>query len=273
MFLMQQAARFPRFPGIEFLSQLDFQDYHRDGRPGIDADYLHERSLASARPEIELSGTCAPCLRPTTFLSSTEGGEIVPGGRRVPNWREELACGCADRLNARYRATLHFLQSVVGFSPRTKLLSFGAPNSLDVVLRRCVAGMESFARLASADGGYGLGVPAASQQVVVSMDALHHVPPLDAALAEFRRVLIPGGHLVFTVPFYIFSAGTQSHLEGLAEPGRLLPAESARQAHEIGWDILDRLRSAGFASSSVYLYRSEELGYLGLFNVLISAVA
>jgi hypothetical protein len=88
-----------------------------------------------------------------------------------------------------------------------------------------------------------------------------------------RRVLLPGGRLVFTVPFHDRSAKTVSRLDRLPRVSGRLPAESGGPTHQIGWDILDKLRAAGFADARAHTYWSEELGYLGTGNVIFSATA
>ena len=50
---------------------------------------------------------------------------------------------------------------------------------------------EDLSRLTYADESFDL---------VLTSETLEHVPDLDAALAEIRRVLVPGGFHLFTVP-------------------------------------------------------------------------
>ncbi len=44
--------------------------------------------------------------------------------------------------------------------------------------------------------------PDAAFDVVTAFDVIEHVPDLPGAFAELRRVLRPGGHLLFVVPVY-----------------------------------------------------------------------
>ncbi len=102
-------------------------------------------------------------------------------------------------------------------------------------------------------------------------DHLHHVPALDAALGEAARVLCPGGALLFTVPFHADADATASDLARLPRRSGVLPAFSAEPVHRIGWDILERVRGAGFVDCAAHCYWSEELGYLGPFNMIFLA--
>jgi SAM-dependent methyltransferase len=168
---------------------------------------------------------------------------------------------------------LHFLQSVTRISPRTHLIAFGPPSLLH---RRCVALMPMtrlVTQLAIDEGSYRLRAPTGEADVVIAAEVLHTIPPLDEALAEIRRVLGPGGQFVFTVPFRLFSQATESRLDDLPRSGGHLPVECGHHVHEIGWDLIDRLRAAGFRRPTAHCYRSEELGYLGLFDMIFSADA
>lgn len=94
----------------------------------------------------------------------------------------------------------------------------------------------------------------ASLDAVLHSDMLEHVADTRAALAESRRVLRPGGALLFTVPFC--TTRLHSLVRGtLDAEGRLvelLPAEyhddgvhagGAYTFHNFGWDLFERMRS------------------------------
>lgn len=257
-----------RFPCESFLSQGEFDLYCKEQQPALDARFAYEQSLAAAASPLR-EGTCAPCLRPAQFQA---------GGRSAPNWRDEQECDCADRLSNRARAMLHWLESVAGLGAWSRLLLFGPPSPLD---QRFAQGRPAPKRLPRlllvkdplCPGRYRLDAPDAAFTHAVSWDYLHRIPPLPAALAEVRRTLAPGGQFVFTIPFHYRAARTLSRLGHVPRRGGQLPAEFRGEIHDIGWDILDILAEAGFADARALTYWSEELGYLGPFNMLFAASA
>jgi SAM-dependent methyltransferase len=177
---------------------------------------------------------------------------------------------------------LHFLEAQAGLAPWSRIASFGPPGLID---RKLTAGRDqhgSFTRLARlvraedgepANNGWRLDAPDGAFHIALSWDHLPFVPPLDEALAQLRRILAPGGQLVFTLPLRYRAHTTISRLGHVPRQGGLLPAEYRGEVHEIGWDILERLRQAGFARARAHQYWSDELGYLGPFNLLLSASA
>jgi SAM-dependent methyltransferase len=266
-----------RFPSASFVSFAEFEEYRRDMQPRMDARYLYERSLAITGETILRDGTCAPCLRPARFTARTARGETLADGRIVPNWREELTCDCEDRLSNRNRALLHFLASVAGLRTWSRVLLFGPPGPADRRVTAMAGGIARVPRLglgrAAGAPEYRLAAADATFHLVVSSDYLHRVPPLPPALGELRRVLVPGGQFVFTVPFRALAAHTVSRLDGLPRVAGRLPTETGGEVHELGWDILSLLRAAGFTDARAHIYWSDELGYLGPFNMIVSAVA
>ncbi len=266
------SAAAARFPARSFISKAEFDEHIREVRDRVDARYQHELELASTESGMSWPGTCAPCLRPTTYTSRTAGGERLSDGRLLPNWREELFCGCEDRIDARGRALLHFTQSVAGLLPATRVLAFGPATPVSRRIGK-LATLVHRTRMLAAAGAHRIDLPGACMQLVVCSDYLNHVPPLDTALAELRRVLARGGQLVFTAPFRVDLAETTSRTNQLPQLGGLLPAHYGTAIHDIGWDVLSRLRKAGFSSAAAYGYWSEELGYLGPFNMIVAATA
>jgi SAM-dependent methyltransferase len=106
---------------------------------------------------------------------------------------------------------------------------------------------EDLARLSYADASFDL---------AVTSDTLEHVPDLDAALRETRRILRPGGCHVFTVPVVADRATRQ---RAALEQGRirhLLPpshhgapstgSDDFLVFWELGGDFADRVTAAGF---------------------------
>ena len=267
---MPEPATQVRFPAVSFASRAEFIAYCGSSRVLLDTRYLHERALALPLGEHSRPGTCAPCLRQTNFSLTTEGGEQLADGRIVPNWREQLVCDCADRLNNRHRAVLHFIETTVTLAPWQRILAFGQLSEAET--RLCVRlGDPVFAPrlIVRPDLSRALAAADASCHLALALDYLQLVPPLPRVLAELRRVLVPGGTLVFTVPFRWDRPATRSHVDLSVEAA--LPVDSPHEVHEIGWDILDRLREAGFARGRVHAYWSDELGYLGPFNTIFSA--
>jgi len=250
-----------RFPGASFISQAEFMAFRQQMQDRLDARHVHELAQVSGAAELIMHGTCAPCLRRAIFTSPTAHWARELDGRAIADWAEALACDCADRLSNRARAVVHFAQSLVGLAPWTRLLLFGPSHDCHARLARMVGatiaieGMPNLLPLAAEDGAFHL---------VVAVECFHRIPPLPAVLVELRRVLAPGGSLIFTAPFLTHAAHSVSYPN--------LPPKLLRQtAHDFGWDLLDWLREAGFDHAQAHTYWSAELGYLGPFNMIFHA--
>jgi hypothetical protein len=252
----------PKFPAVRFAAHAEFQEFIATSQETLDSRYAYEQTLASSEPCLVQQGTCAPCLRATSFTSDTRGGDVLNDGRGVPYWREAMQCDCKDPLTSQQRALLHFVQAT-GVLPWSKLLLLGLPAPVDSHLTAMVESVmrvRPFPALTEVD----------SFHFAVSSNYLQNVPQLGAVLARLCAGLVEGGRFVFTVPFSFNDA--KSVLMDTSRFKGQVPGEFYESAHKFGWDLLDRLRTAGFRDAAAYLYWSEELGYLGPWNFIFRAV-
>jgi SAM-dependent methyltransferase len=269
---MTETHLYARFPATSFISQPEFGEYCRLAQARLDTRYLHETSMTTHEDTVVQPGTCGPCLRRTVFATETAGWERLPDGRRVPAWSDAQACDCADQLTGRFRALVHFAQAEAALRPWTRLLLFGPPIPADRRLAALAADVTRVERLAPGPTATTVRLPSADGafHLAIACDVLHRVPPLRAALTEFRRVLAPGGSLVVMAPFRYRALRTLSRGDLPVVSGRP-PMEYRDPVHELGGDLLDWLREAGFRHAAAHSYWSNELGYLGSFNMLLHA--
>ena len=115
-----------------------------------------------------------------------------------------------------------------------------------------------------------LAADTASMHLVICADQLQLVPPVELAFGELARVVLPGGSLLFTIPFDIGRTVTRSS-PSARRPFADIPTLAARPVHEFGWDLLPKIELAGFSRCMAHCYWSEEFGYLGPFNLIFEA--
>jgi SAM-dependent methyltransferase len=135
---------------------------------------------------------------------------------------------------------------------------------------------EDMTRLSFENGSFGL---------VITMEVFEHIPDYKAAFREARRVLNDTGRMIFTIPFFPTQSAT-SIRASVGEDGTIthhFPPEyhgnpvgdgSSLCFSHFGWDLLDELRWAGFATASANLYWGPWQGHLGTpFFVFHAGVA
>jgi SAM-dependent methyltransferase len=250
-----------------------------------------EHELLSDEQAFRIPGHCYVCRKPSKFLVDyTYASEV--DGLRIPNWRERLICdGCG--LNNRLRASLHLFDRSCSpkkndriyiteqTTPIYRWLLKHYPNvtGSEYLADKVPPGAkdangirnESLTRLSFPDDHF---------DHILSFDVLEHIPKVEKALSECQRCLKPGGNLLFSVPFLVNARETLTRAR-VAENGEiehLLPAEYHGDPlttdgclcfYHFGWDLMEKLRDAGFASAQALLYWSRELGYLGGEQILL----
>jgi SAM-dependent methyltransferase len=203
-----------------------------------------------------------------------------------PNWRERLICPITG-LNTRLRATIHLIDSHLGLYPDSSVYITEQVTPLFDQLRQRFAGLVG-SEYISAKTPHGavnargirhedltqLSFPSATFDTVLSFECLEHIPDFGAALRESRRILKPGGRLLFTVPFVpnvhehiirarLTPAGTVEHLLEAEYHGDPMQSEGCLCFTHFGWQLIDELNALGFEDAKAIALWSREFGYLG----------
>ena len=103
--------------------------------------------------------------------------------------------------------------------------------------------------------------------------SIRNVQRPEVACRELARVLRPGGHLLFTVPFHFDNQenlrrarGVGGAVEHLVEPcyhGNPMDPNGSLAYFDFGWELVRWVAEVGFREVSVLCYWSEALGHLG----------
>jgi SAM-dependent methyltransferase len=163
-----------------------------------------------------------------------------------------LRAACANRLVHRLAiAEINSAANLHKHLSRCAGLRYSEFGSVDPAIPS-----EDMTRLSYAD---------ASFDIVISSDTMEHVPDVDAAWREVRRVLKPGAAYVFSIPVVWDRATRQraavrdGQIVYLLPPSHHGAANGGRNDmlvfHEFGGDVVERCGAAGFV---VTLIRDED---------------
>ncbi len=265
-------------------------DWHRaaDARRAVfDVfDGIDDRMLASRHP-FSIRGHCVVCDDVTEMAMAWHLGATEPDGSVHPAWTLNACChGCG--LVSRQRALIDFLLGERLCDGRTYVaerLTEGWTQLADLV--GDLVGSEYLGpdrapgEIVEIDGQHvrhedleRLSFDDAEFDLVITQDVFEHVASLPASFAEVRRVLRPGGRLVFTVPCFaeldetrvLAEVRPDGSIEQLVEPPEIHGnpvGEGSLCLRHIGWDVLDVLRDAGFTTAAAHCYWGPWAGHLG----------
>ena len=235
------------YPSLPARAYLSLADFRARGIPAAEAGARRTADAARlAGGEASRSGTCAPCLRAATLSG--------------PN----SACDCADRLSGTHRALLHAAGVELATRPWATVVLLGPDSNL----RRRVAGLAQAAHpFANALVDGTLPVVTGVAHLMVAIDVLPRMAEPAAGLAEFRRVACAGACLLASFPFNPDRARTEARRPVSGPGATLLPVV----AHDVGWDVADLSRAAGWAQASLLEVWSDELGYARTFLLRATA--
>jgi SAM-dependent methyltransferase len=211
------------------------------------------------------------------------------------NWRERLICPVTG-LNSRMRAAFHILHIEASPYPTdaiylseqvTPFYQFLASKFHNLIASEYLA--DTVPLGAANDKGVRnedltcLTFPDESFNCVISLDCFEHFPDFVKAFQECRRVLKPGGRMLWSVPFSrvrqnatrarIAADGTIEHLMDPHYHGNPVSKKGCLCFTNFGWEMLDDVRAAGFSDAYAVLFWSREYGYLGGEQILFLAHA
>ena len=252
----------------------------------------YERTLVRDG-EFAVEGECYPCASNVRFRVDYRYAYPVDG-QLIPNWREQLSCPTCG-LNSRMRASIHLSEVLLRLAPTARILIAEQTTALygwfsgrypGIVGFEFLAGEVPFgqrnARGICNETLTALTFGDESFDHLLSFDVLEHIPEYRRALSECFRVLRPGGTLLFSVPFLIGESrnlvrarhASNGDIEHLLPPeyhGDPLSTSGCLAFYHFGWQLLDDLKTSGFADAAVYLYWSREFCYLGANQILFVA--
>ena len=234
----------------------------------------------------QVAGYSVPAASMVMFPIATGDGENI-------NFREDLVCPITY-IGNRSRATFHkfaydFLDqkniSVYITEQNTHLFNF-----MRRILPRLIGseylpetpfGSKDTRGIRSEDLT-NLTLGDNSQDAILSLDVLEHIPNYQTALSECARVLRPGGRIYITVPFAgsaetlvrakVIENGEIVHLQEPDYHGDPINGAGILCYYYFGWDILENMKAAGFSDAFAFYYWSKEFGYLGVPQMMIIGV-
>ena len=256
----------------------------RDGLLRV-ADGIDDQVRRSRHP-FSLEGYCNVCDDVRSFAMAWHLGAVEADGSVHPAWTLNACCPVCG-LVSRMRALLDHLANVAPDAQRV-FVAERLTECYDALAARypAIIGSEWLgddrrpAEHVAVDGVEvrhedvtALSFDDDALELVITQDVFEHVPDYPAAFAECARVLEPGGRLVFTVPCFahldetdviaeIDAAGEVVHHGPPEIHGNPVGDGSVCFQH-FGWDLLDALRSAGFADAVAHAYWGPWAGHLG----------
>ena len=211
------------------------------------------------------------------FQHSGTSGRVI--------WRERVCCPITG-FNNRMRATIHIFDLEMEAYPDssiyiteqvTPIFRYFSENFPNVIGSEYLGEQIKFGEVdrngVRNETLCNLQFPGESFDILVSLDVLEHIPDYRLAFNECLRVLKPGGKILLSVPFVPTSEknivrarvenGVVNHILPAEYHGNPLSQEGVVCYTHFGWELLDELRTAGFADVYATCFYSLEFGYLG----------
>jgi SAM-dependent methyltransferase len=244
----------------------------------VATERYEQRFIEDSKP-FTVPGYCYVCKRNVRFgVDYSYSYEV--NGVLTPNWRERLVCPSCGLIN-RMRASIHLFEQLLHPSKDSRIFiaeqitpvyKWFAANYPGVVGSEYLGKAVPFGQ--RDENGIrnetltGLSFRDEEFDYAIAFDVFEHIADFRSAFRQCYRVLKPTGTLFFTVPFDLNAKNNSVRAivetNGTAE--HVLPPEHHGPwlvFNRFGWEMLDQLREAGFASVNAHLFWSKKFAYLG----------
>jgi len=115
--------------------------------------------------------------------------------------------------------------------------------------------------------------------LIISQHVLEHIPDYKQVLAEYLRVLKPGGKFAVSIPFNDYSEktvvraevlqdGTINHIMPPEIHGNPVDSGGSLAFYNHGWEFLDAMRQVGFEDVNAHYYYNPTRGHFGLHMII-----
>ena len=278
-----------------FAELTNFKDYDAALRKIIYQNKIFENALCTDKntSSYSIRGYCIPCGQETTFLIDNKFGACTTETGWIPNWRERLVCNQC-KMNNRQRLFASKVKELAASSHKNLLFLETAPSVQKWAahnLKNCQSSGKYYLGYAAPDS-----VPESIELVdlnhltfddssldcIISFDNLIYSPNISAALSECHRVLKPGGRIMATLPFNhrsetsILRAKLNKGKINMLEPevyhDSVIKGHKILLFNNIGWDIIDLGKLAGFQKTFIEIYYSLKYGHTGHGNFVFNFV-
>jgi len=236
-------------------------------------------------------GYCEVCKTASSFTVDWKNSDGI-----TPNFRESTVCPKC-KLNNRCRYMIRLLSAFTDEKSCNQCVIYcyeQVTNFYSVLLEKFISheviGSEYFGfnyepgivlNGVRHEDALSLSFKDESIDFVISNDVFEHVPDIESALMESFRVLKKEGKLLFSIPFYSnrnetikraeLANGALNHLLPEQYHANPIANEGSLVFYDIGWDILDKCKQAGFRNSYAIGYHSFMYGYLGGMQLVFCA--
>lgn len=201
------------------------------------------------------------------------------------NWRERVVCP-VTKLNNRMRAIIHLFDLEMGafrdsslylMEQTTPVYKYFSDRYVNLIgsefLGESIPEGEVDNSGIRNENACNLSFKDNAFEFLLSFDVFEHIPDYQLAFRECARVLLPGGKMLFSVPFNhasqeniirakVKKGGSIDHILPPQYHGDPLSDDGILCFQIFGWDMLKDLCRTGFSDAYAITFHSQKMGYL-----------